>query len=140
MEFPGEGRTGAKEAGNQATNQEGNEEALNDTSYPCHRSFSLFHASFTVSSFLEFRALAAKPGAWHLGGGASQKFHALAEKQAPSLPPPFGTILIKSFPKTGKGIRLTSGKAAASTCPSPHVCRREPKEGARDSLGSSADH
>lgn len=32
MEFPAEGRTGAKEAGNRATNQEGNEEALNDTS------------------------------------------------------------------------------------------------------------
>lgn len=39
----------------------------------------------------------------------------LAEEQGPSLPPLFtGVLLIKSFPKTGKGIRLTSGKVDAT--------------------------
>ena len=95
------------DTGNRATNRENIEEALSDTSYPCHKGFSLFHAWFTGSSFLESRSLAAKLGAWHLGGGgASQKFHALAEKQAPCpLPPrPLEQASLRAFPRQARGL------------------------------------
>lgn len=116
-------------------NPEGNKEALSDTSYPCPEGFSLSLTSPWVP-------LSLSPEPWQLGlglgiwgWGASTKFHALAEKQAPSQSPPFGAILIKSFPKTGQGIRLTSEKTDASLCPvSPCLGRAgRRRKGARDS-------
>lgn len=129
------GRSKGREAGEKATNPEGNEEALSVTSYPCPKGFSLFMTSSRVPLSLNPVPWQLDLGLGILGRGASPKFHALAEEQAPSLTPPFGAIFIKSFPKTGQGIRLTSGKADAPTCPlSPCVEKGgRQKEGARDS-------
>ena len=77
-----------------------------------------------------------------LGEGLFRNSTHWQRSKAPSLPPPFGALLINSFPKTGKGIRLTSGTVDAYTCPlSSRVEKRgRQKEGAKGALCFSADH
>lgn len=119
------------EAGEKAACLQGNEEALSVTSFPSPRGFPF---PGLVPGFLFPGARSLGSWTWGLASwGRGVSGSPRRGREARPLSPSFRAVLIKSFPKTGKGIRLTSGKADASTCPSPHVWRRE---GGREAGGS----
>ena len=129
------------DAGKKATNPEGNEEALSDTPHPCPK-------GFPCSMSRSWVPLSLSPESRQLDLGLGISGEELLRNSTPwqgASPLPASTLWStapKSFPKTGKGIRLTSGKADASTCPlSPRLEKGgRQKERARGALCSSVDH
>lgn len=129
------------DAGKKATNPESNEEVLSDTPHPCPKGFpcSMPRPWVPPSPSPESQQLDLGLG---ISGEELLRNSTHWQGASPLPAPTLWSTAPKSFPKTGEGIRPTSGKADTSTCPlSPRLQKGgRQKEGARGALRFSVDH